>query len=132
MSESELAERLSRHPVGAAVTVAELTGNPHPALMRVREVEPSPAAAAGGWLVTRAELARRVLRELAGFTVDDPRFTTAHVAGPSMLSLSGIEHQQHRDPFAALCERATRAGLADRCRGWNPPRQWPIATPPPM
>jgi len=50
-----------------------------------------------------------------------------------MLSLSGIEHQQHRDPFArSLRAGDTRAGLAERCRGWNPPRQWPIATPPPM
>ena len=34
------------------------------------------------------------------FTVDDPRFSTAQVVGPSMLSLDGDEHRRHRDPFA--------------------------------
>ena len=34
------------------------------------------------------------------FTVDDPRFSTAQVIGPSMLSLDGDEHARHRAPFA--------------------------------
>src|SRR5437868_12520004 len=34
------------------------------------------------------------------FTVDDPRFTTGRVVGPSMLTLDGDEHGRHRDPFA--------------------------------
>src|SRR5205807_3293791 len=33
------------------------------------------------------------------FTVDDPRFSTAQVVGPSMLSLDGTEHARHRAPF---------------------------------
>ena len=32
--------------------------------------------------------------------MDDPRFSTARVVGPSMLSLDGEAHQRHRDPFA--------------------------------
>jgi cytochrome P450 len=40
-----------------------------------------------------------VLRDARTFTVDDPRFTTAKVVGPSMLSLDGPEHTRHRDPF---------------------------------
>ncbi|MBA3331167.1 MAG: cytochrome P450, partial [Actinobacteria bacterium] len=34
------------------------------------------------------------------FTVDDPRFSTGQVVGPSMLTLDGAEHGRHRDPFA--------------------------------
>ena len=33
------------------------------------------------------------------FTVDDPRFSTAKVVGPSMLSLDGAQHARHRAPF---------------------------------
>jgi cytochrome P450 len=55
--------------------------------------------ALGGWLVTRRDLALRVMRDAAAFTVDDPRFSTAQVVGPSMLSLDGAEHARHRSPF---------------------------------
>ena len=40
-----------------------------------------------------------VLRDPVTFTVDDPRFTTAMVVGPSMLSLDGEPHRRHREPF---------------------------------
>lgn len=40
------------------------------------------------------------MRDSAAFTVDDPRFSTARVVGPSMLSRDGAEHGRHRDPFA--------------------------------
>ncbi len=107
--------RRAAFPLGAAVTIAELTENPHPALRRLRQSEPvSWLPALGGWLVTRADLAEAVLRDGATFTVDDPRFTTARVVGPSMLSLDGAKHRRHRDPFArALRSAPTRARLAD-------------------
>ncbi len=41
------------------------------------------------------------MRDAGAFTVQDPRFTTARVVGPSMLSLDGPEHARHRDPFTA-------------------------------
>jgi cytochrome P450 len=89
-----------RFPLGAAATVAELDGNPHPLLRRLREHEPvSWLPALGGWLVTRHDLASRVMRDSETFTVDDPRFSTARVVGPSMLSLDGAAHRRHRDPF---------------------------------
>jgi cytochrome P450 len=40
-----------------------------------------------------------VLRDFRTFTVDDPRFSTAKVVGPSMLSLDGAPHARHRAPF---------------------------------
>jgi cytochrome P450 len=93
-------------PLGAAVTLAELTDDPHPVLRRLRAAEPvSWLPVLGGWLVTRRDLADQVLRDARGFTVDDPRFTTARVVGPSMLSLDGPEHRRHRDPFARALRR---------------------------
>jgi cytochrome P450 len=92
---------VARFPLGAAVTVEELERDPHPALARLRASEPvSWLPALNGWLVTRHDLADRVLRDAVTFTVDDPRFSTARVVGPSMLSLDGPEHARHRTPFA--------------------------------
>ncbi|MEO6124328.1 MAG: cytochrome P450 [Ilumatobacteraceae bacterium] len=54
-----------------------------------------------GWVVSTREVAVAVMRDAATFTVDDPRFSTAQVIGPSMLSLDGAEHSRHRDPFVA-------------------------------
>jgi cytochrome P450 len=101
-------------PLGGAVTIAELTEDPHPVLRRLRAAEPvSWLPALGGWVVSRRDLAEQVLRDARGFTVDDPRFTTARVVGPSMLSLDGAEHRRHRDPFARALRRGdVSAGLA--------------------
>ncbi len=101
-------------PVGATVTLAELERDPHPALARLREREPvSWVPVLDAWVVTRRDLALDVMRDPGTYTVDDPRFSTARVVGPSMLSLDGTEHRRHRDPFArafrldAVTERFT-------------------------
>jgi len=97
-------------PLGASITLAGLARDPHPLLARLRAAEPvSWLPALGGWLVTRHDLAVEVLRDDAAFTVDDPRFTTARVVGPSMLSLDGAEHDRHRAPFAPGFSRAAVA-----------------------
>ncbi len=59
----------------------------------------------GTWLVTGYDLAVEVLRDARTFTVDDPRFSTAKVVGPSMLSLDGAEHARHRGPFNRVFRR---------------------------
>jgi cytochrome P450 len=89
------------YPVGQAVRVAELAGpDLHRVLAGLRAAEPvSWLPVLDGWLVTRYDLAVRVLRDSAAFTVDDPRFSTARVVGPSMLSLDGAAHDRHRRPF---------------------------------
>jgi cytochrome P450 len=98
-------------PIGASVTRAALDDDPHPLLRELREREPvSWIPALGGWLVTRRDLALQVLRDAGTFTVDDPRFTTARVVGPSMLSLDGAEHKRHRDPFSAALRVADSRG----------------------
>ncbi|MEV6759858.1 cytochrome P450 [Streptomyces sp. NPDC051105] len=89
-------------PIGASTTLAELARDPHPRLARLRAHEPvSWLPELNGWLVTRRDLALDVMRDSATFTVDDPRFSTAQVVGPSMLSLDGAAHTRHREPFAA-------------------------------
>ncbi|MGH3597083.1 MAG: cytochrome P450 [Mycobacterium sp.] len=83
------------------MTLRELDEDPHPLLARLRAAEPvSWLAVRGGWLVTRYDLALRVMRDPGTFTVDDPRFSTSRVVGPSMLSLDGADHARHREPFA--------------------------------
>jgi len=97
-------------PLGAAVAMRDLDTSMHPVLRRLRASEPvSWLPVLGGWLVTRRDLALRVLRDSGTFTVDDPRFSTARVVGPSMLSLDGAEHKRHRDPFAEAFRSADSA-----------------------
>jgi cytochrome P450 len=93
--------REQRFPLGASITVGELEDDPHPAQAALRESEPvSWIPALDCWLVTRHELVLAVIRDAATFTVDDPRFSTGRVVGPSMLSLDGDAHSSHRAPFA--------------------------------
>jgi hypothetical protein len=101
-------------PLGAVVTLEQLEHDPHPALARLREHEPvSWLPALDGWLVTRYDLAVGVMRDSSSYTVDDPRFSTARVVGPSMLSLDGKAHARHRTPFAAPFKpRAVRERFA--------------------
>jgi cytochrome P450 len=73
--------------------------------------------ALGGWVVASRALAMEVLRDPATFTVDDPRFSTAQVVGPSMLSLDGAAHAAHRDPFESPF------GLAETRRRFTGPVQ---------
>jgi cytochrome P450 len=97
---SQPAAGRSQFPLGVAISLADLDHDPHPWLARLRDAEPvSWLPALNGWLVTRYDLAVAVMRDSATFTVDDPRFTTARVVGPSMLSLDGAAHGRHRAPF---------------------------------
>jgi cytochrome P450 len=96
--------------MGASLTLANLPGDVHPILHQLRTAEPvSWLPALDGWLVTRYDYATAVMRDAQTFTVDHPGFSTAQVVGPSMLSLDGKAHRQHRQPF----ERPFRRGAVD-------------------
>jgi cytochrome P450 len=87
-------------PTHSPVTLADLAADPHPRLAQLRAAGPACwVPALGAWLVTGYDLAVRVLRDAQTFTVDDPRFSTAKVVGPSMLSLDGAPHTRHRGAF---------------------------------
>ena len=93
--------RREQFPLGAAVTAQRLDSGLHDTLAELREREPVAwVPALEAWLVTSRALCVEVMRDAATFTVDDPRFSTALVLGPSMLSRDGSEHARHRDPFA--------------------------------
>jgi cytochrome P450 len=92
--------------LGSSVTLGELEDAPYAPIAALREQEPVAwMPVLDGWLVTRRDLCIEVMRDAERFTVDDPRFSTAQVVGPSMLSLDGDEHRRHRDPFAAAFRR---------------------------
>ena len=65
-----------------------------------------------GWVVSRYDEAAAVLRDSATFTVDDPRFSTARVVGPSMLSTDGASHARQRRAFQPLFTKR-QAGNAE-------------------
>jgi cytochrome P450 len=105
------------------VSLEALADDPHPLLARLRERAPVCwVPALGAWLVTGYSAAVEVLLDSAAFTVDDPRFTTARVTGPSMLSLDGESHARHRGPFthafrpAELSERLAGFAQAEAAR----------------
>ena len=107
------------HALGASLTTRDLgAADVYPALAALREREPvSWVPVLDGWLVTRRDLCIEVMRDAVTYTVDDPRFSTAQVVGPSMLSLDGTEHRRHRDPFAAALRRPeVMARFAERVR----------------
>jgi cytochrome P450 len=109
--EPEQAERQAAFSLGAAVTLLELDQDPHPVLARLRAAEPvSWLPSLEGWLVTRHDLVLAAMRDARTFTVDDPRFSTAQVVGPSMLSLDGVEHDRHRAPFVGPFRAGEVAG----------------------
>lgn len=105
-----------KFPIGRGATLRELQEDPHPLLARLRMTEPvSWLAVRAGWLVTRYDLAVSVMRDPATFTVEDPRFSTSQVIGASMLSLDGVDHTRHREPFA---HPFRAAGVQDRFAGF--------------
>ncbi len=83
-----------------ALAVADFGSDLHGVLARLRASEPVVwVPVLNGWLVTRRDLVVEMIRDPVTFTVDDPRFSTGQVVGPSMLSLDGSEHTRHRAPF---------------------------------
>jgi cytochrome P450 len=95
------------------VSLADLAVDPHAALASLRDISPVEwIDELGGWIVTSRALCVDVLTRAEVFTVDDERFSTRRVVGPSMLSLDGSEHSRHRGAFGgAFRARAVRESL---------------------
>ncbi|MEE9414493.1 MAG: cytochrome P450 [Acidimicrobiales bacterium] len=92
---------LTPSAIAKKLTLPVLEHNPYSALAELRAETPVAwVPALGGWLVTSHEQAVAVMRDADTFTVDDPRFSTAQVLGPSMLSTEGQEHRRRRRAFA--------------------------------
>jgi cytochrome P450 len=98
--------------ISAVLSLTDLEHDPHAGLARLRAQSPVAwVPVLDGWLVTGYAEAVAVMRDSRTFTVDDPRFSTARVVGPSMLSLDGRAHSRHRSPFFAAFHRG---GAAER------------------
>lgn len=83
-----------------SLSIADLSGDPHPHLARLRAAAPVvEVPALGCHLVVGRAAATEVLRDSKRFTVDDERFSTAQVVGASMLSTDGPAHVRYRRPF---------------------------------
>ena len=96
-------------------TTADLTADFHGTVARLRAAGPVAwISDVRGWMVTSRELVVAVLRDSDAFTVDDPRFSTQQVIGPSMLSLDGPEHIRHRASFESAFRRGDPATLRAR------------------
>lgn len=92
---------IPREPSADGITLEQLERDPHGALRRLRAETPVAwVPALGMWIVTRRDDVLTAMRDAEGLTVDDPRFSTGRITGPSMLSTDGGEHQRHRAPFA--------------------------------
>lgn len=105
---------MSRRPQ-AAVSIAELTDDPHPAWARLRRHgDVVWVAELDGWVTLTRAAGARVMRDARTFTVADPRFSTGQIVGASMLSTDGAAHTAHRRPWAdvfkpvAVRDRFTR------------------------
>jgi cytochrome P450 len=102
---------MSRHPE-RHVSIEELATDPHPVLASLRRDAPvSWIPDLEAWLVTSHAVCTEVMLDADTYTVDDPRFSTQQVIGPSMLSLDGVEHRRHRDPFSTPFRAAAIADL---------------------
>jgi hypothetical protein len=75
-------DRETTFPIGASITLDELTNTPYDvlALLRSNEAVSWPPAL-GAWFVTRRDLAIEAMKDADRFTADDERFTTAKVLG---------------------------------------------------
>lgn len=95
----------------------DLALDPHPHLHRLRADMPVAwIDSLETWLVTDHRLCSEVMLDPVTYTVDDPRFSTQQVIGPSMLSLDGSEHRRHRDPFSGPFRAAGIKALEARTR----------------
>ncbi len=87
----------------AAVSIAELTDDPHPVWARLRRYgDVVWVGELDGWVTLTRAAGARVMRDARTFTVEDPRFSTGQIVGASMLSTDGATHTAHRRPWAEV------------------------------
>lgn len=93
-------EKAIRFPMGAAITLAELTENPYPAYARLRASEPiSWLPAFGMYYVTRYADVRAILLEPEHFTTASAHSTIFDTFGAHMLTVEGVQHDHYRTAF---------------------------------
>ena len=87
-------------PIGAAITLAELSDDPYPAYARLREHEPiSWLPALSMYYVTRYEDVRALLLDPKHFTTASDHSTIFDTFGAHMLTVEGAVHDRYRASF---------------------------------
>jgi cytochrome P450 len=100
----------------AGVTLAELEDDPHRIWHQLRAKGPVVwVDAVNGWVIVERQAAVNAMRDAATFTVDDPRFSTGQIVGPSMLSTDGPAHGRHRGPFVTAFTATALTDAIDWC-----------------
>ncbi len=85
------------------VTRQQMVEDFHGSLKELRAIAPAVwSSELEGWIVTRYDTVVDILRDPVRFTVEDERFSTGRVVGPSMLSTDGDHHRTHRKPFEPM------------------------------
>jgi cytochrome P450 len=109
-------------PLGAAVSLEDLTRDPYPIYAKLQAEEPvSWISALNMWYVTRYEDVRTILMDGDGFTTAWPNSLIFDTFGAQMLTTEGLEHDKYRRPvqpsFSPSHLRANlEAAIRDCCR----------------
>lgn len=99
-SPAAASNRRAAFPIGARVTLTELSADPYPAYARLREHEPvSWIDELGMYFVTSADLVRAVLLDDRRFTTSSPHSLIQDTFGANMLTTDGAPHVRYRRPF---------------------------------
>jgi len=103
-----------RQPI-AAISLYQLSDDPHPALARLRAETPVAwFEETGMWLVTRRDDVMAVLRDPERFTTDHPRSPIGDIFGRQMLALDGDQQKRAK---AACIQPFSRRAVAEQWQG---------------
>lgn len=105
---------MTQFPIGATVTVDQLTTDPYAVFARLRAAEPVTwAPSLGQWLVTTRDIAMEVLRDHDRFRTDEERSPIRDTFGTQMLSTEGDAQRRYKSacapPFNARAVEESRA-----------------------
>lgn len=108
-----LLTRVPHYPVGATLTVEQLSRDPYPVFAALRASEPVTwAPALGQWLITSRDIAMEVLRDHERFRTDDPHSPIRDTFGAQMLSTEGEAQRRYKSacapPFNARAAEESR------------------------
>lgn len=111
-----------RFPLGAALTLDELSLDPYPAFARLRASEPVTwAPRLGQWLITSRDIGMDVLRDHERFRTDNDASPIRDTFGAQMLSTEGEVQRRYKSacapPFNARAAEDARPmveGIVDR------------------
>ena len=121
VTEDDQVRRRERFPVGATVTLADLSdaGREH-VLDELRAREPVTwLPELGGWLITGREPARQLLLPKSGTTVEAQQNMVRASLGRMMLTVDGEDHMRYRQPFEVpFRARETERMFADSIRAY--------------